>query len=43
MEDNNICGVCGNAITVQIQKNTGLCSQKCEKKAEQQSINSVSE
>ena len=43
MEDNNICGVCGNTIQVQIQKNTGLCSQVCEKKAKQQGINAVSE
>jgi hypothetical protein len=43
MEDNNICGVCKEPIKVQIQKNTGLCSQKCEKVAKNQSIKSVSE
>lgn len=27
----NICEVCEKPIKVQIQKNTGLCSQVCEK------------
>lgn len=43
MLDNNICGVCGNPIRVQIMKNTGLCSQVCEKKAKNQSTNAVTE
>lgn len=30
MTDNNICRVCGKPVLVQIMKNTGLCSQKCE-------------
>lgn len=28
--DNSHCEVCGNPVLVQIQKNTGFCSQKCE-------------
>lgn len=43
MLDNNICGVCGNPIRVQIQKNTGVCSQVCEKKAAKQAVDSVTE
>lgn len=39
MDDNNICGVCKKPIRVQIMKNTGLCSQVCEKKAATQGIN----
>lgn len=38
-----ICGVCGNPVQVQIQKNTGICSQKCEKAAAKQSTNAVTE
>lgn len=38
-----ICRVCGNFIRVQIYKNSGICSQKCEKLAAKQNINSVSE
>jgi hypothetical protein len=38
-----ICKVCGNYIQVQIQKNTGLCSQRCEKAAEKINIKSISE
>lgn len=30
MTDNNRCRVCDKPILVQIQKNTGLCSQVCE-------------
>lgn len=41
MNDN--CGVCGNPIRVQIQKNTGVCSQKCEKLKAKQAINAVTE
>lgn len=41
MNDN--CGICGNPIRVQIQKNTGVCSQVCEKKAAKQAVNSVTE
>jgi predicted nucleic acid-binding Zn ribbon protein len=41
MNDN--CGVCGKPIRVQIQKNTGVCSQVCEKKADKQAINAVTE
>lgn len=37
------CGVCGSPIKVQIYKNTGVCSQKCEKDAAKLSIKSVSE
>lgn len=43
MLDNNICGVCGNPIRVQIQKNTGVYSQVCENKAAKQAINAVTE
>lgn len=39
----NICGVCGKPVLVQIQKNTGLCSQRCEDKAAAQAVNSVIE
>lgn len=41
MNDN--CGVCGKPIRVQIQKNTGVCSQVCENKAALQAINAVTE
>lgn len=41
MNDN--CGVCGKPIRVQIMKNTGVCSQVCEKRKAQQGINAVTE
>lgn len=37
------CGVCGNTVRVQIYKNSGVCSQKCEKAAEKINIRAVSE
>jgi hypothetical protein len=40
---NEKCGVCGKPVLVQIQKNTGVCSQVCQKKADKQAIRAVSE
>lgn len=40
---NDICGVCGKPIRVQIQKNTGICSQACEKLKAKQAVNCVTE
>lgn len=35
---NQICRVCGQAIQIQVNKNTGICSENC-RKAEKADIN----